>query len=494
MKRILILFPVVAIVLLAQPQELAMKARQGKTLMEAGQFEDAAIIYRELVAAIPSDAGLRLNLGMAYHLSGQDDLAIPEFEQALEQRPGIVPALLFLGAARLEVGEAEKAIAPLRELVGAQPAMKDARALLGEALTAAGRIEEAAEQYRRWAELDDRNPRAWYSLGLAHETLSQQALKALREKYPESAEMMALLGAVRVTQKQYGSAFFLYQEVLKLRPDFPGAHSALAEIYRQTGHPDWAAEEEIRERDLPEVNCEAKPLHCRFLEGKLLALVSEAARGESADSLFWASQAHSELARRAFERLMDLQPSIERYEFEARFHRNQGRHVEAVKAWREALKLAPGDPALELELAVSLHQSRDDESALPIFQRLLKQSPDSAELNFMLGDTWLGLQNAERAAPYLRKSVDLDPKLMAARASLGRALLMLNEGAEAIPHLEMVLPTDEEGTLHFQLARAYQMAGRPEDAKKMMARYQEVRRTSAAERERLEQEMTITAP
>ena len=494
MHPFLVLLLLLSPALFGQSPELVAKSQRGKQLMAAGKFAEAAVVYQELVKALPGDPGLMLDLGMALHMAGQDRQAIPQFENALKLQPGIVPALLFLGASRLAVDEPAKAIQPLREIVDAQPRMKEARQLLGEALAATGQLDEAAGQYRRWTSLDGSNPRAWFVLGTTYESLSGRAFEALEKSHPESAYMLALVGEVRLTQRQYGGAFYLCKTAIERQSRLPGVHAALAEIYRQTSHPDWAATEEARERALAAPDCETHNLECEFREGRFLSVISAARNDNTAESLYWSSQAHSRLAAQAFEQLAALPASVERHEFQARLHRSQGRDIEAVKSWRAALKLSPGNPDLERELAVSLHQSRDDKSALPIFERLVKKAPGSADLNFMAGDTLLSLQEPERAVPYLRESVKLAPKLLAARSSLGRALLQLNRGAEAIPHLEVALPTDGDGTLHFQLGRAYQMSGHREAAKKAIAKYQEMHNADAAERRRLEEEMTITAP
>ena len=85
---------------------LAERSRAGKELMAAGRYAEAAAAYRELVRAIPGNAGLLVNLGMALHLSGKDQEAIPQFEAALRLDPGSLPANLFLGAANLRLGRA----------------------------------------------------------------------------------------------------------------------------------------------------------------------------------------------------------------------------------------------------------------------------------------------------------------------------------------------------------------------------------------------------
>ncbi len=462
--------------------------------MGEGRFAEAASIYRSLVEAVPDNAGLRVNLGMALHMSGQHDRAVPELERALELQPGIVPALLFLGACHLRLRQPAKAIGPLRELVRASPDMVEARRLLGDALVAAGRPDQAVEHYRRWSVLDRSSPGAWFSLGSTYELVAQQAFDALEDKYPESAHMLALVGEVRLSQRQYASAFYLYRQALARRPGFPGAHAALAEIYRLTGHPDWAELEATKESALPELDCATKPAACAYGQGRYLAAFSLVAGGGDAEALYWRARSANMLAKQAFDELAKLPPSLALHRLLAQVHRNQGRHLEAIKHWRAALALAPGDPDLERELGLSLGQARDYQAALPLFERLIRQDSSSAELNFLLGDTLLNLQRAEEAIPYLEKAARAQPDFVAARSALGRALVQAGRGAAAVSHLEAAVASDADGSLHFQLARAYQMSGQAELAREALAKSQQLREAAAAERKRLAEEMQITAP
>jgi lipopolysaccharide biosynthesis regulator YciM len=59
-----------------------------------------------------------------------------------------------------------------------------------------------------------------------------------------------------------------------------------------------------------------------------------------------------------------------------------------------------------------------------------------------------------KAIPCLEKAVEADPKQLRARAVLGRAYVDDGQPARAVLHLEAAHPTDEDGSLHFQLARA----------------------------------------
>jgi hypothetical protein len=56
------------------------------------------------------------------------------------------------------------------------------------------------------------------------------------------------------------------------------------------------------------------------------------------------------------------------------------------------------------------------------------------------------------------------------------------------------LATDEDGSLHYQLARAYQTNGQPQLAKQILADYQKIQGSAAAAREASRQDVEITPP
>jgi thioredoxin-like negative regulator of GroEL len=64
----------------------------------------------------------------------------------------------------------------------------------------------------------------------------------------------------------------------------------------------------------------------------------------------------------------------------------------------------------------------------------------------------------------------------------------------AVPHLEAALPTDEDGSLHLQLARAYRETGRPDEATRLLAAFQELRKANEAREESDKEEFAITPP
>ncbi len=164
--------------------------------MADGRYEDAIPIYRRLVKAVPGNAGLILNLGLAEEFAGHPEQAVTQFESVLKTQPANVPALTSLAMARLQLKQPGLATAPLRKLVGLEPGDRNARGMLASALLATDHAAEAAAQYRTLGESDVSDAKAWYGLGSAYEAEANQAFGRLMQVATESAYSAALLAEV----------------------------------------------------------------------------------------------------------------------------------------------------------------------------------------------------------------------------------------------------------------------------------------------------------
>jgi hypothetical protein len=66
--------------------------------------------------------------------------------------------------------------------------------------------------------------------------------------------------------------------------------------------------------------------------------------------------------------------------------------------------------------------------------------------------------------------------------------------AKAVAPLQAALETDADGSLHFQLARAYRATGQADLASKALAQFQEMRKSAEAEAQSLREEFQILPP
>src|SRR5207245_10208617 len=128
--------------------------------------------------------------------------------------------------------------------------------------------------------------------------LSVRAFDELEKTAPESAYWLALVADARLRDQQFSSAFFLYRHALKKAPAMRGLHAAVAEVYRQTEHPDWARTEEEKELRLPQPDCRSQSFECQVREGQFSTLVGRTERVNTLELLYWRSRALAELSLR----------------------------------------------------------------------------------------------------------------------------------------------------------------------------------------------------
>jgi predicted Zn-dependent protease len=481
------LFVALTLATFGQSDDLARKSTQVKELMAAGRFGEAVPLCQHLVHALPENPGLRLNLALALYMSGRNREAVPEFERVLKSQPNSVPALLSLGVARVQLNDPAGAIAPLGKVVRLEPANRDARGMLASALLMLERAKEAAPHFRKLAELSPQDPKVWHGLSRCYEILANQAFQELEKTSPGSPEWLSLVAESRMARHQYRSAFFFYRQALEKNPQFRPALSGIADVYAANGNAEWAAAQVKREKALPPQDCTREKSACDYMAGRY-------AEAAASPSPFWRARAYNQLAIQALEKLGTLPESVEVHAVKAEIAGSQGRLLDAANEWRAALKLVPGDPGLTQQLAIALHDAGDYKSALPMLQDLEKAGAKSPELAFLIGDSYLRLEQPATALPYLETATQGRPKFAPAHASLGLAYALTGSAAKAIPQLELALSTDDDGSLHYQLARAYQSTGNAEKARELMTKYQKIQTRIESEKRDLEEKAQITAP
>ena len=476
----------------AQSSKLAEQSNRARELMASGQFEQAIPIYRELVQAVPGNAGLITNLGVAYHMAGHEQEAVTQLTHALKLDPHNIPAHLYLGYAYLSLGKPEKAVPHLEVALRADPSDPDVRGNLAESLFAVRRFREATVQFEKLSRAAPANPEVWYRLGLCYQELSQESFDELQKIATGSSYWLALVGESRAKAMQLSSAFYFYRQALAKNPRMLGVHAAIAALYQKSGHPDWAKAEQQREEKLGKPNCAIEQDECAFRAGRYQELAGLA--GKTPAVYYWKTKAYQKLAIDALGHLGQLPDSPQLHELMGRIYMDERQFPAAVEEWQKAYDLSGKDPAIGRQLVLALFQVQNFTEARQLLEAMLQQSPEAADLNYMYGFTLLSLKQPKEAAHYLEISLKQDPENLAAHSTLAQAYLAMGESKLAIPHLKAALPTDHDGSLHYQLARAYQASGQPELARAMLQQYQQMHSAHQEEQQTLQKEVQITAP
>ena len=218
----------------AQSPELAAKSKAGTDAMAAGRYDEAVTIYLELAKALPDDAGILTNLGIAQSMAGRPRAAIAPLERAVKLQPSRHPAWLFLGTAYLEAGEPAKAVSPLAKAVSTDARSVKARQMLADAYLSLDRYDDAGRELLKLTELVPGSARAWYGLGQSHEARARLAFERLRQVAPDSPYEALLLADVLVSEEKFDDAIELYRAAIEKLPHLNATGlEAIAQLYER---------------------------------------------------------------------------------------------------------------------------------------------------------------------------------------------------------------------------------------------------------------------
>jgi tetratricopeptide (TPR) repeat protein len=138
----------------------------------------------------------------------------------------------------------------------------------------------------------------------------------------------------------------------------------------------------------------------------------------------------------------------------------------AGKSFAALVQRYPETPNVHYANGVYL-LSEEPDKAIDEFKKELELQPAHAQSLMQIAFEYLNRGDAANALPFARQAVAAAPDDFVARKVLGQSLLDSGDANGAIEELQRgVTLAPESPSLRFQLARAYQKAGRLEDANK----------------------------
>ncbi len=184
-----------------KPNQPRPKRYLADSFLGTGDFDAAAVTYREALALDPKLAGAELGLGQSLARGGKLDDALPHYRQAAQLDPHLKSFLLELAAAFSKADRPRDAIALLKEF----PDDPGAREELGRLYLATNQPAEAVAEFQ-----------------------------AVVAKSPTPANRLALAGAY-LKNNQGNLAAPILQEALAANPDDYDLHMAVGRL-RRDGH------------------------------------------------------------------------------------------------------------------------------------------------------------------------------------------------------------------------------------------------------------------
>jgi tetratricopeptide (TPR) repeat protein len=149
------------------------------------------------------------------------------------------------------------------------------------------------------------------------------------------------------------------------------------------------------------------------------------------------------------------------------YHLARGRRTAIGRlALEELVSRYPSEPNVHYAFGAYI-APEEPEAAIEEFRKELRTSPEHYPAMIQIASLETRRGNAKEAVPIAEQAVKIAPEAPAGRLVLGRALLETGEPVRAIQELEKGASlAPQTADIQFSLARAYQRAGRTEDAER----------------------------
>lgn len=299
-----------------------------------------------LVRVSPNDFTAHADLGVSYASLGDIEKGRAELQKALKLRPDDASSLVGLGNVYLKTGQTDQAVDLLQRAAKKDPKACEPRYLLGTIAASGGHHQEALENYQESIRLGCKDPEIHYRLAYAYRGLGrneeskQEMAKFTQMRTQSNASVEATRESLRLLERakqlvdegKLMEALSLTEKASDLDPTNPRLHFRVASLH-------FDLKNLVPARGHVEQAIFLAP--SEWMYHYLLALIEESegktkAQKESLDAVVRLNPSFAD----AFNRLGNLAVSNRDY-------------LEAIRNYRKAIQLEPGEKAYQLNLATA---------------------------------------------------------------------------------------------------------------------------------------------
>jgi serine/threonine-protein kinase len=429
----------------------------GKALTGLGEHQAEERIFRRLAELQPEVAHWPFHVGLALAAQGRLEEAIASHQRAIELDPKEELYYINIGVAFEKLGRLDDAVAINRRALEIDPQYADAYTNLGNALSRQGRLDDAMASFRRAAELAPKDAHCQFNLG--HSFLEQgklddaaAALQRAIELDPKEPRSYDTLASVFVRQGRLDDAVASDRRAIAVEPKEAGFHYDLAIALGLQNKVDDAVASYRRAIELD-------PTDARYHMNLGNVLLKQGDPDEALASFgraasLWSGQHDAyavEWHAKATQAIAKLQPYFEqrnrllatlRGERESKDAEElcaaadlgyaRGESQLAIRAFQLAIELDPKVARYHLNLGVAFEHLGRLDDAVASYDRAIELEPKNAGSHLNLGNALLKKGELEDAIASYRESVELDPKYVTGWVVLGRALGQNGDSEEAI--------------------------------------------------------------
>ncbi len=401
-----------------------------QSLAKQTRYKEAVDLYKSALVLEPRPPCIHAELGFLALRQHNAAEAAAEFEADLQASPAC--ALAKLGQARLDVEASanDEAVRLLNDLWTRDPGFLHANvSSLTEELEPipSATFQQFLDEQNRTGNI----PAELYHLlsaAFAHQSLPEAQTANTATK--QSAEQDYLAG--RYAQCANTAKASLNTKV-------PSALQTLAACAFFTGNYELASQ----------------------AAGELFSVAPQASVAD-----FWSIQSNERLAFTALEKFQQLEPNSARsHLLLGDIYRQRTRYDDAKVEYQKALDINPGDPAALLGLASAFFGNAQIQQTIDTAKLALRKTPDDPELNLLMAEALIARHQFGAAEPFLEQALHAKPQMLPhIHALLGEVYADAGKDQQAIEELNLGIDTDQDGTLHYQLARLYRKSGNTQAA------------------------------
>ena len=484
----------------------------GLDLLQLKKTEEAMPYLLTAQKLNPRDAQALLALGRACHVLREYEKSGEWYRRATVPAPGNGEAWYGMGLAYFGLAEVAGA-----KLTSSFPHSAFVTELTAASLAEQGRLNEAIHAYRDLLASKESPPTCSYSsygfVLIRHGNAADAEQEFQREaascpaarvgmarllfESGERSKGLAMLTDLANSDKgAFNSSLPRFWEGL----DAPQLEALLAQLSQSADDIAGAVAEAIREgaRSRPAPGPEPAPADLATLtkedlerrasdaffsgDPRTAALASDRLRQKYPNDpagWYWAVRANQKLGVAALARAGEVEPDSPRvHALLGDAYQRRRMFDEAREEYSKMLSISPDNFAGLAGLAAAFFADGRLEEARSTAQKALARSPADGETNLLLAEILVTQNEFADAEPYLKASLHVRPDLLPrVHALLGRVLARTGRQQEAIQELTQGLASDEDGSVHYQLAQLYRATG---DSKAAEAAFEKSKQIQAS--------------
>ena len=404
------------------PNDLNIKINSIIELHSSGHISEALDAVQTLISQHPNESLLYNISGVCYKATGQLEMAIKCFEEAVKLKPNFADANYNLGLTLQDLNQLDAAIESYQATLDLQKSYFKAHNNLGIIYKELGQMGDAVKSYKKAIDLQPNFAEAHNNLGTTLQEMGQldEAANCYERALviqPDYIEVHNNLGNAFNLLGQTDEALNSYKQALSINPDYADAHNNLGIIHHEMGQLDEA------------IKCYEKTI---------------AINPENAE-------AHNNLG-------VTLNKLTQ-------FH-------EAINCYEQALAINPNYDESYFNLGTTLYELGRNDEALNSYKQTLIINPDYADAYNNIGNILQELGQFDEAFSNYVYALAIDPD----NAEFHRNLALMKnykKGDTQVIKMQSLLSDDnlsksERIQLCFALAKAYDDLGEKDELFKIL--------------------------